>query len=94
MIAADDVVSAWVHEAWCGDPRYPCPACLGELQARIGAALAIHRPCHTSSVGPYSGCPCGQRQAGRPAVCEACTRGGHHEPWPCPTVRALGAVTP
>jgi hypothetical protein len=59
------------------------------MLARIDAALAIHAPCHTAGSGPYSGCLCGQREAGRPAVCVACRGAGGPAPWPCPTASTL-----
>jgi hypothetical protein len=74
--------------------QYQILARLGQLQDRIDTALAIHAPCHMASAGPYSGCLCGQWKAGLSAVCVVCTVDGSPVSWPCPTARALGAVTP
>lgn len=97
MTAADDVVDAYIHEEWC-TPLAPCPACVQEPQARIDAALRIHRPCHDDGTEPWK-CEHGHYDEAcetgipdRPAVCVACTDAcEEHLPHPCPTAKALGA---
>lgn len=61
---------------------------------RIGAALALHVPCHAADPQPYE-CvwghydDLGEFHPTRPAVCLTCTYDDRVVPYPCPTVVAL-----
>ena len=61
----DAVVEARIHKAWC-TPLDPCRVCVQELEARIAAALQIHRPFHEP---PLSGCTCIACGPGEPYPC-------------------------
>ena len=101
MTADVGVPDAFIHTEWCNGKEFPCPACVGERQAAIDAALTIHAPCHTATTPDY-GCTeghIGDGSTGRPdadqhALCVACTYDDRSVPWPCPTATALGAVLP
>lgn len=67
------------------------------LGSQIGAALSIHRPCHTAETESWV---CGRHADPEhdgyyrdPPVCGECVNGDENPvPYPCPTARALGAT--
>lgn len=91
-----DVIEAFIHEAWCDAPSYPCPADVGEAMSLVRAALRIHSPCHDATTAPW-GCSRGHHDLttgipDAPAICTSCNYDDRYTAYPCPTASALGAI--
>jgi hypothetical protein len=70
---------------------------------RIGAALALHPPCHDPDPAKWAHAwDCrrghsledGQIDPDEPPLCTWCTYDARSVPWPCPTVQALTDLVP